>query len=103
MRALFGRKVEDYNKLKELTRFAWHDGMRGEEYVVTKEVALSDEEFKRFSDNLIHDQPWITSEDGGADENGALKCIRVINQLTGDKILVSNEGHTYPRYSAIEV
>lgn len=103
LKVFFGRKICDFEELKDLTRDAWRDGIEGSDYVVTKGIELSDEEFKTFADDLLRDQTWIESEDGGPDENGALRCIRVTNQLTGEKILVDSEGYNYPRYTAIEV
>lgn len=102
MRALFGRKVLNLKELKELTKEAKEDGLRGTAYEVTKEIELSDEEFKEFAKDFCKDQPWITKEDGGCNEKGELRCIRVKNTKTKKSILVDSEGYTYPRYTAIE-
>jgi hypothetical protein len=102
MKALFGRKVLNLNELKEFTKEAKKDGLQGETYEVTKEIKLSDEEFKGFEQNLCKDQPWITKKDGGCNEKGELRCIRVKNTKTNKSILVDSEGYTYPKYTAIE-
>lgn len=102
MKALFGRKVLNLKELNELTKEAKEDGVIGAGYQVTKEVELSDEEFKAFSKDFLKDQPWIEKEDGGQNENGELKCIRVKNRETRKSILVDSEGYSYPRYTAIE-
>lgn len=102
MKALFGRKIFNLKELKELTREAEKDGAKGTEYEVTKEIELSDEEFKEFEKDFSRDQPWITKEDGGYNEKGELKCIRVKNSKTRNRILVDSQGYTYPRYTAIE-
>jgi hypothetical protein len=52
---------------------------------------------------LFEDQDWITPDDGGCNNKGELKCIRVINVATNEKILVNSEGYTYPRYAALEM
>lgn len=101
-RALFGRKVKDLKELKELTKLAKKDGARGSEYIVVKEIELNDSEFKAFADNFLRDQDWILKEDGGADDEGRLVCIRVANIETGEKVLVDSEGYNYPRYVALE-
>lgn len=101
-RALFGRKVNNLKELKELTDEAKKDGLKGSAYRVVKDIKLNDTEFNIFADNFLKDQPWISKEDGGADEEGRLVCIRVINAETGEKVLVDSEGYTYPRYTAIE-
>ncbi|HIG0360409.1 TPA: hypothetical protein ACX96Z_001998 [Clostridium sporogenes] len=101
MRALFGRKVLNLKELKELTKEAKKDGMKGTAYTVTREVKLNDREFKEFAKNLWKDQPWITKEDGGINEKRELRCIRVKNIKTNKSILVDSEGYTYPRYTAI--
>ncbi|WP_346914209.1 DUF6329 domain-containing protein [Clostridium sp.] len=102
MKALFGRKVLNIKELRELTKEAKEDGVKGTEYQVIKEVKLSDEEFKGFAKDFCKDQPWITKEDGGYNEKGELRCIRVKNTKTKKSILVDSEGYTYPRYTAIE-
>lgn len=77
-------------------------GQRGQSYCVTKEVQLEDSDFHNFARDFFNDQPWITNEDGGVNENSEVRCIRVINKYTGEKVLVNNEGYSYPRYIAIE-
>ena len=102
MKALFGRKFYDLNELREATRRAKEDGVIGSDYIVTREVELSDLEFKKFTSDFLADQPWIKKTDGGTNEKGELRCIRVINKDTGEKILSSTEGYDYSRYTAIE-
>ena len=101
MKAVFGRKVLNLKELKELTKEAKKDGRRGTVYEVTKEIELSAEMFKEFTNDFCKDQPWIEKEDGGCNENGNLRCIRVKNVKTEKSILVNSEGYTYPRYTAI--
>lgn len=102
MRALFGRKITNLEELKDLTEQAKADGARGSKYTVTKEKTLSDAEFQDFAKDFFQDHDWITSEDGGPDEQGGNRCIRVINAETGETVLVNNEGFTYARYTALE-
>ncbi|WP_147565046.1 hypothetical protein [Clostridium tyrobutyricum] len=102
MRALFGRKVLNLKELKELTKEAKKDGMKETAYEVIKEIELSDAEFEQFVKELWKDQTWISEEDGGCNEKGELRCIRVKNIKTNKSILVDSEGYTYPRYTAIE-
>jgi hypothetical protein len=102
MRALFGRKVLNLKELKELTKEAKKDGMKGTAYEVIKEIELSDDEFEQFGKELWKDQTWISEEDGGCNEKGELRCIRVKNTKTNKSILADSEGYTYPRYTAIE-
>ncbi len=103
MEALFGRKIADIEELKELTQRALKEGKTGSAYEVTKEIELEDEEFQSFSRDFFKDQPWITEEDGGSNEKGEIKCIRVKNKGTGEIVLVDSEGYTYPRYTALEL
>ena len=102
MRALFGRKMTTLYELRKLTRLAREEGLTGSLYKVEREVILSDQEFKAFADELLADQPWILKSDGGHNEQGELRCIRVINKRTGDKVIVNSEGYDYARYTAIE-
>ena len=102
MKALFGRKFYNLKELREATEEAKEDGVIGSDYIVTREVELSDLEFKKFTSDFLADQPWIKKSDGGTNEKGELRCIRVINKDTGEKILSSTEGYDYSRYTAIE-
>lgn len=102
MKALFGRKVSNLKELKEITEEAVRKGQQGQSYFVTKEVVLEDSDFHIFASDFFNDQPWITEEDGGVNKNKEVRCIRVINKDTGEKVLVNSEGYSYPRYTAIE-
>jgi len=102
MKAHFGRKIPDLQSLKAATRRAKQEKNSGSAYTVTKEVELSDAEFKRFAEDLLEDQPWIAKEDGGMSQAGEFCCIRVRNAQTGERVLVNSEGYDYPRYTAIE-
>ena len=102
MRALFGRKVITIEELIDLTEEAKKDGMIGTLYEVVREVVLSDQEFKTFSNDMLADQPWILKSDGGSNDKGELRCIRVINESTGEKVILDSEGYNYARYTAIE-
>ena len=97
MKALFGRKISTLEDLRDLTERALADGARGSRYRVIREVILEEKDFRRFAGNFLRDQPWILEEDGGPDpeHQGALRCIRVINQSTGERVLVNTEGYLY--------
>jgi hypothetical protein len=101
MKALFGRKVLNLKELKELTKEAKEDGVKGSDYIVDRDINMNNDQFKDFTNSFCKDQPWITKEDGGCNEKGLL-CIRVINIETNERILVNSEGYTYSRYVAIE-
>ena len=103
MKALFGRKVCDLVELKELTHQAIKEGQKGQPYTITREVILKDEEFRDFAQDFLKDQPWITAEDGGMDQEGKIRCIRVVNIDTGEKVLINTEGYDYPRYTGLEL
>lgn len=103
IKALFERKIANLKELKEITTKGLREGRKGIDYEVTREIELSNKEFKQFSENFLNDQPWITNEDGGINKKGQLRCIRVKNKATGEKVLVDPEGYTYPRYTALEL
>ena len=102
MKAHFGRKMPDLKTLQAATRRAKEEKHSGSAYTVVREVKLSDEEFKNFAEDLLEDQPWIGKADGGMNQAGEFRCIRVRNAQTGKRILVNSEGYDYPRYTAIE-
>jgi len=93
MKALFGRKFYNLKELREATEEAKEDGVIGSDYTVIREVELSDLEFKKFTSDFLEDQPWIRKSDGGTNEKGELRCIRVVNKDTGEKILTNPEGY----------
>lgn len=102
MRALFGRKICNLNELQELTQAAIEAGQKGQPYTITREVKLTDSAFREFTQDFLEDQKWITRDDGGVDQDGKIRCIRVLNIDTGEKVLVNTEGYDYPRYTALE-
>jgi hypothetical protein len=66
-------------------------------------VILKDKDFKEFANDFLKDQPWISKGDGGINDNGQVRCIRVTNIETDEKVLVNSEGYNYPRYTGLEV
>jgi len=102
MKALFCRKFYDIEELREETEEARRKGTVNSDYTIIQEVKLTDKEFKKFTSNILEDQPWIEKGDGGHNKNGELRCIRVINLETGEKILTNPEGYEFPRYTVIE-
>lgn len=103
MKALFGRKVLDLDELKDLTLRAVKEGHKGQPYIIIKEVFLANEYFMDFAGDFLKDQFWIRSEDGGINMNGEVRCVRVNNMDTDEKVLVNSEGYDYPRYTALEI
>ena len=102
MKALFGRKVCD---LVELKNSPTKPSKRKERAAIHhhREVILKDAEFRDFAQDFLKDQPWITAEDGGMDQEGKIRCIRVVNIDTGEKVLINTEGYDYPRYTGLEL
>jgi hypothetical protein len=103
MKALFGRKVRDLDELKDLTLRAVKEGHKGQPYIIIREVFLANEYFMDFAGDFLKDQFWIRSEDGGINMNGEVRCVRVNNMDTDEKVLVNSEGYDYPRYTALEI
>ncbi|WPC07724.1 hypothetical protein [Globicatella sp. PHS-GS-PNBC-21-1553] len=99
MKALFGRKFYNVKELREATKAAKRKGVVGSDYTVIREVNLTDEQFKKFTSDFLEDQTWIEKADGGHNEKGEIRCIRVINLETGEKILTNQEGYEFPRYT----
>lgn len=102
MRALFGRKIENLVDLREATERSKKSGVRGTVYTADREVEMTEAVFSEFGKDFLKDQPWILKTDGGYNEKGEYRCIRVKNVDTGERLLVSSEGFDYPRYIAIE-
>jgi hypothetical protein len=102
MRALFGRKIENIVELREATERSRKLGMKGTVYTVDREVEMTDDVFREFGKDFLKDQPWILKIDGGYNEKGEYRCIRVRNVDTGESLLISSEGFDYPRFIGIE-
>ena len=102
MKALFGRKFTNIKELREATEDTKKRGAAGSNYTVIREVELSDSEFMKFCRDFLEDQPWIEKNDGGSNAAGELRCIRVKNVATDERVLVNSEGYDYPRYTALE-
>ena len=103
IKVLFGRKVKDLQELKEFTETAIRQGQEGQPYTVTRTVILRDDDFKSFAEDFLKDQPWIRPEDGGISEDREIRCIKVVNKDTGEKVLINPEGYNYPRYTGLEL
>ncbi len=102
MKAHFGRKIPNLKALKTFSGWAKEEKHPGLACTVLREVELSNAQFKTFTEDLLEDQPWIEETDGGMNPAGEIRCIRVKNAKTGERILVNSEGFDYPRYTAIE-
>jgi hypothetical protein len=74
----------------------------GTVYTVDREVEMTDDAFREFGNDFLKDQPWVQKTDGGNNDKGEYRCIRVINVDTGERLLLSSEGFDYPRYIGIE-
>ncbi len=73
-----------------------------EPYVVIKEVDMSNDEFNEFVGNLNLERSWLSSCQGGKDEAGRVRCVRVFNRSTGVSLLVNGEGGSCPVFVALE-
>ena len=96
MKALFGRKFYNIEELREATAAAKKKGVVGSDYTIIREVKLTDEQFKKFTSDFLEDQPWIEKGDGGHNEKGEIRCIRVINLETGEKTLRIRKATNFP-------
>ncbi len=96
MRALFGRKIENIVDLREATERSRKSGMKGTVYTVDREVEMTDDEFSEFGKDFLQDQPWILKTDGGYNEKGEYRCIRVRNVDTGERCWSRQRALTIP-------
>lgn len=78
-------------------------GINESTLVVEKEISLTEEEFKRFSANLLNDHDFIANSlnhmwyDDSAKE---WHCIAVDSADSNIIILIESEGYDYARYVA---
>ena len=102
MKAFFVKKAIDLVELKELAKGAKADSVEGTDYEVERGIEMGSLAFRKFTEDFLKDQPWIESTDGGLNKYGGVRCIKVINRDTKEKVLVNSEGYRYPRCIAIE-
>lgn len=102
MKAYFCRKVSDLQELIDITKELIENRAVPQEYFVTDEIVLNNDEFKKFANDFYEDQEWISEDDGGIFDD-VVQCVRVVNYATNDVVLVNSEGYNYPRYTAIEL
>ena len=103
MKALFGRKICDLEELRGLIHQSIKEGQKGQPFTIIREVILKDKDFRDFANDFLKDQTWISPEDGGMSNDGEIRCLRVVNIDTGEKVLVNTEGYDYPRYTGLEL
>ena len=102
MKAIFRRKLSNLEELKWETKRAIENGEAGNIYKISREIMLSNMNYNKLISNFFVDQTWIKKDDGGSTPIGEIKCIRVINKDTNEKLLINPEGYSYPRYTALE-
>lgn len=102
MKAIFVRKATSLEVVKEVTEELKEKGYEGAKYQVTREVELSNEDFRNLTSDLLDDQDLIQKDEGGINDEGDVLCIRVINKESGERILIDPQGYEYSRYTAIE-
>ena len=70
--------------------------------VIEKVIELENDEYKRFSDNLLFDYDFIKDniDSQYVDSNGIFHCLLVISKNGNDAIIVESEGSSYVRYSS---
>jgi len=102
MKTIFVRKASDLEVVREVTEELKSKGHEGTEYRVTREVELSDKQYKKLTGDLLQDQSFIQKDEGGLNDKCEVLCIRVINKESGERILIDPQGYEYPRYTALE-
>lgn len=86
-KAIFERKVDDFEP---------------KNCVIEKVVALTSQEYNKFSHNMLADHDFIKDDKDlqYCDAEGTYHCILVVGEDGNDGILVESEGTDYARYAA---
>ena len=103
MQAWFGRKVFDKQELLELTEEAKRINHPKQKFVIEREVVLDDEAFAAFEQDFLDEQSWLSPYDGGEDQHGRIRCVRVSCESQPERYLVNSEGYDYPRSIALDL
>lgn len=70
-----------------------------EEYIIERAVKISSAEFDYICKHLLEDNSYIADNlDAMYYYGNKLHCLLLINDTTGDGILVNSEGSNYARY-----
>ena len=69
---------------------------------IEKLVRLDKDRFEGFKNDLLADYPFISenSDIGGWEPDGTTRCFLVLEEGSGEGVLVSTEGTSYARYTA---
>ena len=103
MEAWFVRKILNKQELLELTNEASRVNHPKQSVVIEREVVLDDEAFAAFEQDFLDEQSWLSPYDGGEDQYGRNRCVRVSCESQPERYLVNSEGYDYPRSIALDL
>jgi len=81
---------------------ATEDLIPQDEYMIIKEIILSEEDFNKFIERPLDDYDFIRGHRGlmYCDADGVYHCLFVTSKEHDFGILVESEGYSYARYAA---
>jgi len=104
-RTFFARKPVSLQQLKSddiQLRTAFHS--QGEQYYIAEEKKLSNQEWDKFTNDLLADTDWayaFASRNYPETEDG-VPCIRVTTPGSEIALIIDTQGYSYARYIGIE-
>ena len=97
----FFRDLENLESLKIKTNKKLTDNLIKDKYYIISTINLNEIEFKRFCSEFRHNYKFLYNyiEQMRIDRNGIWNCIEV--KCGNEKILVQNNGYSYPRFTGL--
>ena len=97
----FFRDVKDLKSLEIKTNKKIINNQIKNKYDIIKAIKLTEKEFQEFSSNFRHNYKFLYDyiEQMGIDKNGIWRCVQVEGKEK--KILVQNNGYSYPRFTGL--
>lgn len=97
----FFRDLENLQNLERKTNIKIINRKIKSKYSVIKTIKLNEKEFKEFSANFKHNYKFLYEyiEQMRIDKDGIWNCIEIEGK--DKKILVQNNGYSYPRFTGL--
>jgi len=97
----FFRDLEDVKSLEFKTKEKIKNNKMKNQYEIIETIKLEEKEFQEFCSNFKHNYKFLYKyiEEMKIDSEGVWKCVEI--EGNNKKILVQNNGYSYPRFTGL--
>lgn len=97
----FFRNLEDIKSLEIKTEEKIKNKRAKNKYQIIDTIELEEKEFQKFCLNFKHNYKFLYKyiEEMKVDKDGIWKCVEI--ESNNKKILVQNNGYSYPRFTGL--